>query len=283
MGSRCGLPGFNQGKNIMLRYRESLSHILIAIIALLVASLATAGPAPTVTAPQVDAPMRVLLVGNSYLYFGDSLHNHLRRMVMVADPSLTKKLRYKSATIGGASLAHHDIDYLTTPGRIGVKEPFELVVLQGGSFEPLSEKRRAAFRETVIEFNKVITARGGKTALYMTHTYVKPHKQAKPENIRLTEELYVSVGNEIGALVIPVGLAFEEAYRRRPGIKLHKEYDGSHPELIGTYLAACTVYASIYGKSPVGNRYDYFGKIDPETARFLQQVAADTVNEFYGG
>lgn len=266
----------------MLRYRKSLSRVVMAIVALLLASLAIAGPAPTVKARQVDVPMRVLLVGNSYLYYGDSLHNHVRRMVMAADPGLTKKLGYKSATIGGASLAHHDIDYLTKPGRIGVKEPFELVILQGGSFEPLSEKRRAAFRKTAIEFNKVITARGGKTALYMTHTYVKPHKQAKPENIRLTEELYVSVGNEIGALVIPVGLAFEEAYRRRPGIKLHKEYDGSHPELIGTYLAACTVYASIYGKSPVGNRYDYFGKIDPETARFLQQVAEDTVNEFYG-
>lgn len=203
-------------------------------------------------------------------------------MAIAANPALAKKMKYKSATIGGASLAHHNIDYLTQPGRIGVEEPFELVILQGGSFAPLSEKRRAEFREKVIEYNKIITERGGKTALYLTHAYVAPHKQAKPENIRLTEELYVSVGNEVGALVIPVGLAFEEAYRRRPDLKLHKEYDGSHPDLIGTYLAACTVYASIYGKSPVGNSYDYFGKIDKETATFLQQVAQDTVTKFYG-
>ncbi|KPK16411.1 MAG: hypothetical protein AMJ67_14465, partial [Betaproteobacteria bacterium SG8_41] len=140
----------------------------------------------------------------------------------------------------------------------------------------------AQFREKVIEFNKIITERGGKTALYLTHAHVEPHKRANPENIRLTEDLYVSVGNEVGALVIPVGLAFEEAYRRKPDMKLHKEYDGSHPDLIGTYLAACTVYASIYGKSPVGNSYDYFGKIDKETALFLQQVAEDTVKRFYG-
>ncbi len=266
----------------MLRYRKWLLRTFVYIFTLLLATLAAGAPAPLVKAPQVDTPTRVLFVGNSYLYYGDSLHNHVRRMAMAADPDLTKKLRYKSATIGGASLAHHNIDYLTEPGRIGVKKPFQLVILQGGSAEPLTEKRRAAFRATVIEFNRVITARGGKTALYMTHAYVKPHKRAKPENIQLTEALYVSVGNEVGALVIPVGLAFEEAYRRRPGIKLHKEYDGSHPELIGTYLAACTVYASIYGKSPVGNSYDYFGKIDRETASFLQQVAADTVNEFYG-
>jgi hypothetical protein len=67
-------------------------------------------------------------------------------------------LRYKSATIGGAALEHHNIDHLTKLGRIGVKEPFQLVILQGGSGEPLSEKRRVKFRETAIEFNKVITA-----------------------------------------------------------------------------------------------------------------------------
>ena len=254
---------------------------LLCVFALPLGTGAAAAPVPLVKAPQVDTPTRVLFVGNSYLYYGDSLHNHVRRMAIAADPGLDGKMKYKSATIGGASLAHHNIEYLTKPGQIGVKEPFQLVILQGGSAEPLSQKRRAKFRETVIAFNKVITERGGKTALYLTHAYVKPHRRANPENIRLTEDLYVAVGNEIGALVIPVGLAFEEAYRRRPDIKLHKAYDGSHPALIGTYLAACTVYASVYGKSPVGNSYDYFGAIDKETATFLQQVAADTVKRFY--
>jgi len=266
-------------------FRSSACRKLYAALfalCLATAQLALAGPAPAVKAPQVDTPTRVLFVGNSYFYYGDSLHNHVRRMVMAADPSMEKKLQYKSATIGGALLAHHNIDYLTKPGQIGVKKPFQLVILQGASNEPLSEEKRAKFRETVVEFNKIIAERGGKTALYMNHAYVKPHKQAKPENIRLTEDLYVSVGNEVGALVIPVGLAFEEAYRRRPDMKLQQDYDGSHPTLIGTYLAACTVYASIYGKSPVGNSYDYFGKVDKETATFLQQVAYDTVKAFYG-
>jgi len=144
-----------------------------------------------------------------------------------------------------------------------------------------SEKRQERFRTKVIEFNKIITERGGKTALYMTHAQVKPHRRAKPENIRLLEDLYVSVGNEIGALVIPVGLAFEEAYRRKPDIKLHR-HDNNHPNLKGTYLAACTVFASIFGKSPVGNSYDYYGEIEKEIAAFLQQVAEDTVKKFYG-
>ena len=257
-------------------------RFLLALIATSLACAAAAAPAPMVKAPQVDTPTRVLFVGNSYFYYNDSLHNHVRRMAMAADPRLEKKMHYKSATIGGASLDQHDIDWLTRPGQIGVKQPFQLVILQGASSEPLSEEKRARFRETVIKFSKLIAERGGKTALYMTHAYVKPHKKANPHNIRLTEDLYVSVGNEVGALVIPVGLAFEEAYRRRPDMKLQQEYDGSHPTLLGTYLAACAVYASIYGKSPVGNSYDYFGKIDKDSAAFLQQVAEDTVQKFYG-
>lgn len=240
-----------------------------------------AAPTPSVRVPQVDTPERVLFVGNSYFYYGDSLHNHVHRLVTAADPGLEDKLNYKSATIGGAELAHHAIEHLTRPGRIGVKEPFQLVILQGGSGEPLSPARRVKFRETAIEFDKIIRERGGRTALYLTHAYARPHKSAKPENSARTEELYVSVGNEIGALVIPVGLAFDEAYRRRPDIKLHKEFDGSHPELIGTYLAACTVYASVYGKPSSGNKYDYYGKIDREMVTFLQQVADDTVKSFY--
>ena len=263
----------------------TLMRLQWLLVALSLASAAIAAtPEPLIKAPQVDSPTRVLFVGNSYLYYGDSVQNHVRRMVWAGDPSMEKKLltsTFKSATIGGSELSHHNIDHLTKPGNIGVKEPFQLVILQGGAGEPLSAARRARFREKAIEFSKMISARGGKTALYMTHAYVSPHENAKPENIGLTEDLYVSVGNEIGALVIPVGLAFEEAYRRKPGIKLHNE-DGTHPALIGTYLAACTVYASVYGKSPVGNKYDYSGKVDKESAAFLQQVAADTVKKFYG-
>jgi hypothetical protein len=92
----------------------------------------------------------------------------------------------------------------------------------------------------------------------------------------------VNAGNRLQALVLPVGLAFEESYRRRPALSLHQTYDGSHPSLAGSYLAACVVYASIYGRSPVGNAYDYYGRVDRETATFLQQVAADVVGRFLG-
>jgi hypothetical protein len=163
-----------------------------------------------------------------------------------------------------------------------VDDPFQVVVLQGGSALGWSKKRPPKFQETVAEFSKKIAAAGGETALYMTHMYAKEHKRYDPEMIRTLEKIYIETGNKTGALVIPVGLAFEEAYKRRPDLKLQKTFDGSHPDLIGTYLAACVVYASLYGQSPVGNPYDYYGKIDKDMAGFLQKVADDTVRKFYG-
>ena len=56
-------------------------------------------------------PERILFVGNSYLYYNDSLHNHLRRMVEEKNPSRKENMGYKSATIGGSILAHHDLKY----------------------------------------------------------------------------------------------------------------------------------------------------------------------------
>ena len=46
-----------------------------------------------------------------------------------------------------------------------------------------------------------------------------------------------------------------------------------HPNLKGTYLAACTVFASIYGTSPIGLKYDYYGAIDEEDKMLLQKIA----------
>lgn len=258
------------------------AKFLLAFVLAALVDVAQAQPAPAVKQRQVEAPKKVLFVGNSYLYYNDSIHNHVRRMIDAGGIAPEKALQYKIITIGGAPLAHHDVAAYLAPGRLGMKEPYDVVILQGNSGDSLAEARAQAYREKVLEFSAAIAKTGAKTALYMTHAYIAPHKQASPDMIRKVEAMTVAAANEVGALVIPVGLAFEEAYRQRPGLQLHKDYDGSHPNLDGTYLAACVVYASLYGKSPVGNPYDYFGKVDKETAAFLQRISWETVQKFYG-
>lgn len=246
------------------------------------AEVASVGAIPAVTRLDSERPSHILFVGNSYFYYNDSLHNHVKRMVIAADVMREADLEYKSATIGGAALSDHNIDHLVDPANLRVKKPFEIVILQGGSGEPLSQVRRKKFRATAEGYARKIRNAGGEPVLYMTHAYVPPHQGYRPGMIVDIASLYVDTGNKIDALVIPVGLAFEEAYRRRPDIRLHMAFDGTHPSMLGTYLAASTVLASIYGVSPVGNSYDYFGEVSAEDALFLQNVAQDTVMQFYG-
>lgn len=229
----------------------------------------------------LDRPTHILFVGNSYFYYNDSLHNHVERLAIAAGLFKEGDLEYKSATIGGAALSDHNIVHLLDPKNLRVDRPFEVVIMQGGSAAPLSKARRKRFAETATLYAEKVRKAGGEPVLYMTHAYVAPHPRAREDMIEDIASLYIETGNQIDAMVIPVGLAFEEAYRRRPDIRLHTSFDGTHPSMLGTYLASCTVFASLYGVSPAGNSYDYFGDVSADEARFLQEVAQDTVVSFY--
>ena len=238
------------------------------------------GITPEVTQLKRPLPTSVLFVGNSYLYYNDSLHNHFKRMVDEKYPGYEGSKNVKSSTIGGSRLKHHNLDHLLRPKAISSINKFELVILQGGSGEGLSKKDRKAFADMAKEHIGKITANGSQAALYMIHAYVEPHENFDSNLIRVIEKMYVAAGNTNQTLVIPVGLAFENAYKRRPDIKLHN-LDGTHPALLGTYLAACTVFASVFNESPVGLSYDYNGLVSTRDKLFLQEIAESTVRNFY--
>lgn len=229
---------------------------------------------------QNKSPKRVLFVGNSYFYYNDSLHNHVKRIVEELRPDLAESLQYKSATIGGAALSHHALDSLLTPGKLGIDDSFDLVIFQGGSAEVLTDRRRKTFFEMARSHANKARATGAEVAFYMTHAYVPPHKRAEPGMINTIASSYVTAGEQNKALVIPVGYAFELSYAMKPDLALHKHFDGSHPSLYGTYLAACVVYLSVYGGSLDGLEYTYFGEVPEDIALHLQTVATATVNKF---
>ena len=45
------------------------------------------------------------------------------------------RTNYKMVTISGSRLPHHNIEYPLNHKNLGAEEPFELVILQGGSGE----------------------------------------------------------------------------------------------------------------------------------------------------
>ena len=75
-------------------------------------------------------------------------------------------------------------------------------------------------------------------------------------------------------------IASDLAYQEKPSIRLHK-LDGTHPNILGTYLAACTVFGSIYGKKTIGLKYDYFGAINEKDKIFLQKIADKVTSMYY--
>ena len=98
-----------------------------------------------------------------------------------------------------------------------------------------------------------------------------------PEMTAALDEAYTSIGTELDAQVVPVGLAFARVTEERPDIPLRTR-DARHPSLAGTYLAACTFFAALYGRSPEGLAYD--AGLGEDRAGYLQRVAWQTVTQY---
>ena len=169
-----------------------------------------------ITSLDNKTPERVLYIGNSYLYYNDSLHNHVRRMLDEVYESEIDTTNYKSVTISGSRSWHHDIDHSLNYKNLGVKNPFQLVIFQGGSGETNTEKERNIFSDEVSKIVKKVKNTGAEAALYMIHAYVEPHEDTDPRMIENIKQMYIEAGNKNDALVIPVGIAFENAYKVQP-------------------------------------------------------------------
>jgi hypothetical protein len=265
-------------------------HRLAALCSLFMLALLS-GPLQAQTHPKrIDVgpePVQSLLwVGNSFFYYNNSLHGHYNEIVKAAEAG--SKVRGVSVTISGSGLDWHDVASYLKPDGIGkysfvagnkiVFNPpgrqFDTVVMMDCSQCPIHPQLKAAFRDTVKKDAEIVSKYGARPVLFMSWAY----KDAPEMTAQLAEQ-YTLAGNANDALVIPAGLAFARAIARRPALELYQP-DLRHPTLPGTYLAACTAYAALTGKSPVGVKYT--AGLDPELAAFLQTVAADTVKDYFG-
>ena len=89
---------------------------------------------------------------------------------------------------------------------------------------------------------------------------------------------YSTLGKQLNAPVVPVGLAFKHAAGQIPGVVLHAS-DRIHPSVEGTYLAAAVFYATLYGKSPVNLQYT--AGLDEKLAFQLRQAAWATASDYH--
>lgn len=247
-----------------------------------VVALAVAGPRPVLSgeAPVVrdaPAPKTMLLIGNSFIYYNNSLHNHVRKLVRSVFTENPKAFFFKSMTISGSYLKDHALGaegMIKSYSHKKKKGPWGLVVLQGQSREPINKKKMEKFQSTARLLDEKIRQSGSKTVLFMTWAY-----KNKPEMAQPLADAYTRMGNELKALVIPVGLAFDLARSSDPEMELYAK-DKKHPSLLGSYLAANVFFATLYGKSPVGAPYS--AGLSAKEAAFAQNIAWKTVQKYFG-
>ena len=226
----------------------------------------------------------VMLIGNSFFYYNNSLHNHLGDLYD-ADPDLDTPRR-RSITINGSSLSWHDVESYLSNEEIGsfkidsntnTYEPYEdqdidVVIMMDCSLCPINDERKDSFYKYVKKHSETIRSKGIEPILFMSW----PYKNA-PEMQQKLEEEFFKASKLNNLRMIPAGQAFLYINQNFPNINLYTE-DLRPPSKEGTYLAALMIFSSLSNKSPIGNTY-VMG-LEQDVAEILQKVAWITHKDF---
>lgn len=208
--------------------------------------------------------VRVLLVGNSYIYY-----NNLAQMIGLITDSLDTKIICKKSTIGAATLGQHwNSERGLKTKKIIANNKFDIVVIQDNSMWPLDYKDSLLLYGNL--FCQYIRANGAKPYLYNTWAREKtPQTQSK------INEAYSELAKAQSAVNVEVGSSFDLARKTIPTMNLFHP-DGSHPSAAGTFLIALSFIKKITGTLPkkYATVYNYFDK-DGETFRIMQLTDAE--------
>ena len=233
----------------------------------------------------VANPASAIYIGNSFFYYNNSLHGHVSSLLRSADPA--SRFRSVSSTISGSGFDWHDVESYFRPNAVSsysfdsnnkivfnkLDRLFDLAIMMDCSQCPIHPQLKSVFREYAKKHSDTVRKHGTKPVFFMSWAYADV-----PEMTAQLAEAYTQAANDNDAFVIPAGLAFARSVAQKPDLNLYAP-DKRHPSLPGTYLAACTVYAALFKKSPVGLTYN--AGLDPATAKFLQTVAWETVQEYF--
>jgi Domain of unknown function (DUF4886) len=186
---------------------------------------------------QRSRSINMLFIGNSF-----TQRNNLPELLAELAAARSLSVKHELMSVGGASLRTHwnagqAAKAIATGG-------FDYVVLQEQSTLPVKNAKRMA--ENVRLFDEAIKRAGSKTVLYMTWA-----RQHVPETQKAIANAYNTIGQELEAIVVPVGLAWQNFLAKHDKPVLY-DRDQSHPTLAGSYLAACVFLAALLKANPLG-------------------------------
>jgi hypothetical protein len=229
---------------------------------------------------QAQESRNVLFIGNSY-----TAVNNLPQMISDIAASKNNTLVFNSNSPGGYTFQLHSANATTLSGI--ATGGWDFVVLQEQSqlpsFPPSQVASEvypyAALLDSLIHEADSCT----RTLFFMTWgrmngdaqncQYYPPVCTYEGMQQRLRES-YLEMGNMFGAMVSPVGAAWQQVRINHPSIQLYQT-DESHPSLAGSYLAACVFYAVIFEDIPTGAGFP--ASLTQSDATILQNIAGSIV------
>lgn len=256
------------------RYRWIISSfILILFIGLLyIVALFPYREAQVIQDEDLLKVHQILFIGNSYT----SSNNFPQIFTKLAQDG-GYDLSALMIAEGGWTLSNHS-QSIGSDDRIQ-QQSWTYVVLQEQSIIPSNPKVREHNMYPAIRLlHEEIENLGADVVLFMTWG----RRDGLPESgyndfFEMQTELekgYLKIADELNVMVSPVGIAWQNALEKNTQLVLWQE-DGSHPNINGSYLAACVFYAVIFRESPEG--LAYMAGLHEDLGHFLQSVAADTV------
>ncbi|MCU0435638.1 MAG: T9SS type A sorting domain-containing protein [Bacteroidia bacterium] len=222
----------------------------------------------------------VLFIGNSY-----TASNNLPQVVDNLALAAGFTMFTDNNTPGGYTLQLHSQD-ANTQAKIN-QQAWNVVFVQAQSQEPALDS--AYVTQNVLPYATVLEGQIAQndscTRLIFYMTWGRKFGDAQNcaayppvcTYAGMQAELrrrYLLMAQQNNAAVAPVGEAWKNVLATNPTFDLYVS-DGSHPSMHGTYLAACVMFATIYGQSPAG--LQYYAGLPAADAQLLQTIAGATV------
>ena len=227
--------------------------------------------------PAVGKRPKILFVGNSHLFYNSIPTMFVNIVYSQGYKSNVKELSYVYYTLK---------QYADLEDKGGVlldmalsNQNWDFVILQESTNNALSSTATDEMFPPSRILDEKIKAAGAQSVFLMTWAPKDGMKIGMKKQNRETVQSdlatsYMTIADELNALMIPAGVAFMRCTEENPDIELWDD-DGLHSSLAGSYLTACILYSVIYQESP--ENCPYTGDLDKDVALKLQQTAAELV------
>ncbi len=228
-----------------------LPRLLLVLLLFLLPACTQSQPTPATSAQ----PLRILFIGNS-LTFTNDLPGMLQSIAATESPSLQSD----SVTFPGVSLDFHKLTGIAHTKLHA--HPWDVVILQDYSTRP--REHPEATTASVTWFLTDIRAALASPLLFENW----PRRNRWPAASQLFQN-YQQIHTTTAIPLAPIGEAWQLARSRLPWFQPY--VDDRHPTRIGTYLAACVLFQSIYHHPPTTTFLPR--AITPDQATALIQIA----------